>query len=142
MCPDFVWGVSQEYSCEHCYTFAMFKAEVRLTKVAATFVLLLSLLSTGVVIAKECHSTITQSSQHLSHHHSESDAGTPSGLLTDICVGVTFLTLLIGGRFLLRIGKIKGIIKNSTAIKLMSQFIKPPNIRNALTLTQLGLCRI
>lgn len=120
----------------------MFRAKVGFSKAAGSFVLLISILSTGVVIANECHSTVSASAQHLGHDHFQSSASTSSTILTDICIGVVFFTLLVGGRYLLRIRKSKSYLENFAAVKSLRQFIKPPNIHNALTLPQLGLCRI
>ena len=111
-------------------------------RAASGIVLLLSLISTGMVVAHQCHQESVQVATH-SHHQdtAKSDPSTGS-LLTDICIGVTFLVLLIGGKYWLRGNRPTWRISRNVSIKDLRGFIKPPNLAFNLSLPQLGVCRI
>ena len=132
-----------------------------LTKVVGAALIFLTLVSTVVVVAKSCHveqgpvAGVVATIAHVSHgdhvHTPPANTGKApinsqgvlnSGLISDICTGIFYLVLFLGGRFLFKSrnnfikDKIEGF-KSSLAIN------KPKVVLNlTLSLPQLGICRI
>ncbi len=120
----------------------MFASKEGVARAASAIVLLISLISTGMVVAHQCHQASAQVSTHA-HHDGPTNSVTPnSSLLTDICIGVTFLVLLIGGKFWLRKKVTSWLVQLHVQVKDLRSFIKPPNLVCALSLPQLGILRI
>jgi hypothetical protein len=113
-----------------------------IARAAGGVVLLISLISTGMVVAHQCHQEAVQVASHSHHDGAGKTEPVPSSLLTDICIGVTFLVLLIGRKFWLRQKHSNWRISLHTSIKELRGFIKPPNLVLRLSLPQLGVCRI
>lgn len=69
-----------------------------MSRAASAFALAISLLSTGAVIAHNCHEGAQTPVVHMEHepstHYEAGSAG--SNLLKDICFGVIFFALLFG----------------------------------------------
>jgi hypothetical protein len=120
----------------------MFTSKQGVARAASAIVLLISLISTGMVVAHQCHQSSTQVATHAHHDEPTSSATPNSSLLTDICIGVTFLVLLIGGKFWLRKRVSSWLAQAVSQIKDLRRFVKPPNLVLALTLPQLGIYRI
>lgn len=132
-----------------------------LTRVVGAALIFLTLVSTVVVVAKSCHAeqksvaTAAPTIVHASHgdhvhtppantgHGAVTQQGVlNSGLISDICTGIFYLVLFLGGRLLFKSrsnfskDKIEGF-KSSIA------FNKPKVVLNlTLSLPQLGICRI
>lgn len=132
-----------------------------LTKVVGAALIFLTLVSTAVVVAKNCHveqipvAGAVGTVAHVSHgDHVHTPPANPgkvpinsqgvlnSGLISDICTGIFYLVLFLGGRLLFKSrsnfikDKIEGF-KSSLAIN------KPKVVLNlTLSLPQLGICRI
>jgi len=120
----------------------MFASKQGVARAASAIVLLISLISTGMVVAHQCHQASTQVATHAHHDEPTSSVTPSSSLLTDICIGVTFLVLLIGGKFWLRKRVSSWLVQAFSQIKDLRHFVKPPNLVFALTLPQLGISRI
>lgn len=120
----------------------MFESKQGLARAASAIVLLISLISTGMVVAHQCHQASTQVATHAHHDETTSSPTPDSSLLTDICIGVTFLVLLLGGKFWLRKRCASWQTQIHVQVKNLRSFIKPPNLAFALSLPQLGISRI
>lgn len=120
----------------------MFTSKQGVARAASAIVLLISLISTGMVVAHQCHQASTQVATHAHHDEPTSSVTPTSSLLTDICIGVTFLVLLLGGKFWLRKKVTRWLVQVDSQIKDLRRFVKPPNLVFALTLPQLGISRI
>jgi hypothetical protein len=120
----------------------MFTSKQGVARAASAIVLLISLISTGMVVAHQCHQASTQVATHAQHDEPTSSATSNSSLLTDFCIGVTFLVLLLGGKFWLRKKVTRWLVQVDSQIQDLRRFVKPPNLVFALTLPQLGISRI
>lgn len=131
-----------------------------LTRVVGAALIFLTLASTVVVVAKSCHdeqktvaaAVITAQASHGDHVHTPpANSGRApiaahgvlnSGLISDICTGIFYLVLLLGGRFLLksRYNSFRGkfeVFKSSYVLN------RPKVVLNlTLSLPQLGISRI
>ena len=94
--------------------FGVVKNRSGLTKVVGAAIIFLTLISTVVVVAKACHKEPTAAipvatsaihASHGDHHHAPpaTQGLSSSSLLKEICVGIFYLVLLLGGKFLLKI---------------------------------------
>ena len=111
-------------------------------RAASAIVLLVTLISTGMVVAHQCHQEPVQVAAH-GHHEQPVNSEAPSGsLMTDICIGVTFLVLLVSGKYWLRKRVNQLRVELIAQVKDLRSFIKPPNLVFALSLPQLGISRI
>lgn len=123
----------------------MLKSQSKIARLASIFALLFALLSAGAVVAHQCHSK-SAAVTNQAHHTQDSDNGTAqalgSSLLGDICVGIVFLALVLGSRFLLKTKVRKAWQIFPVRAGNLRYFSKPPNLIYALTLPQLGLSRI
>jgi hypothetical protein len=123
----------------------MLKSQSKIARLASIFALLFALLSAGAVVAHQCHSESAAVSTQA-HHTQHSDDGTAqaegSSLLGDICVGIVFLALVLGSRFLLKTKVRKAWQISPAGASTLRHFSEPPNLIYALTLQQLGLSRI
>jgi predicted cobalt transporter CbtA len=131
----------------------MVKNRGLLTKVVGAALIFLTLVSTVVVVAKACHSQpvaeipVVATAVHASHgdHHHAPPATqglANSSLLTEICVGIFYLVLLLGGKFLLKISQ--DTIKEkvfSLRVGLIA-FHRKHSFNLTLSLPQLGIYRI
>jgi hypothetical protein len=123
----------------------MLKSRSKISQIASLFALLIALISTGAVVAHQCHSEAAPVISQTHHiHYSEQRAvqGPGNSLLGEVCVGVVFLALLLGGRYLFKTRILKSLpIFPSEVIKFRYSR-KPPDLIYALTLPQLGVSRI
>jgi len=100
----------------------------------------------GIVIAHQFNPDASSQSIILGHSIGDNSGSIgvsgPHLLMTNICVDIVFLVLLIGRRFFLknRIWAL-GIANQLTHWRAFS-FTRPPNLKFALTLPQLGVFRI
>lgn len=119
----------------------MVKSEATLTKVVGSVLVFLSLLCTAVVVAHSCHSeqavttsinAATPASQDLTSH----------SLITDICAGIFYLVLILGGKFLLR--PLANRYRDRARQLKIGLLTYKSRVRNNLTLSlpELGICRI
>lgn len=138
----------------------MQKKSSALTKVVGAALIFLTLISTAVVVAKSCHDeqkpvVAAATSTHASHgdhvHTPPANSGNApisaqgvlnSGLISDICTGIFFLVLILGGRFLLKnhfntLGSKVAALNSTTAA-----FRSKVALNLTLSLPQLGICRI
>ncbi len=122
----------------------MIKSKLRMSRVASAFALVLGLISTGVVVAHTCHTEVSNVVAHLDHGHSLPDetAGSTQNLLNEICIGVIFFFLLFGGKYLHKIFRIHSFQRLEHIWRHAVGNIRPPNLTNSLSLTQLGISRI
>ena len=109
-------------------------------------VLALALFSLGIVIAYQYSPPASPQSIVLSHAiNNDSGSIGMSGshsLVTDICVGIVFLVLLVGRKFFLKNRTWSLCVANQLTHWRAFSFTRPPNLRYALTLPQLGVLRI
>lgn len=133
--------------------FGVVKNRSVLTKVVGAALIFLTLVSTVVVVAKACHDQpaaevpVVASAVHASHgdHHHAPPATqgmASSSLLTEICVGIFYLVLLLGGKFLLKITHRSHKEKVSSLKVGLIAFHRKHSFNLTLSLPQLGIYRI
>lgn len=133
--------------------FGVVKNRSVLTKVVGAALIFLTLVSTVVVVAKACHDQpaaevpVVASAVHASHgdHHHAPPATqgmASSSLLTEICVGIFYLVLLLGGKFLLKITHRSYKEKVSSVKVGLIAFHRKHSFNLTLSLPQLGIYRI
>jgi hypothetical protein len=115
-----------------------------MSRAASAFALVISLFSTGAVIAHNCHTEAQNPIVHVEHDHlAHSEAGSASNnLISEICIGIIFFTLLFGGKYLLRHRRAGSINQLFGFWNHSLKYLRPPNLTFALTLPQLGISRI
>ena len=129
-----------------------------LTRVVGAALIFLTLASTVVVVAKSCHAeqnSVAAATVHSSQgdhvHTPPANSGRAplaaqgvlnSGLISDICTGIFYLVLFLGGRFLLK-NRFNSFRDKVAIFKSSHIFIRPKVVLNlTLSLPQLGICRI
>jgi hypothetical protein len=132
----------------------MVKNRNPLTKVIGAALIFMTLGSTLVVV-QSCHAdesapavvatTTTVHASHTDHHHPAPppiQSSSHSELLAQICAGIFYLVLFLGGKFLLRIFRksYKNQIRGLTAPLIAFNQRVSRNL--TLSLPQLGICRI
>ena len=131
----------------------MVKNRSVLTKVVGAALIFFTLVSTVVVVAKACHDQpaadipVVATAVHASHgdHHHAPPAThgiASSSLLTEICVGIFYLVLLLGGKFLLKITH-RSFRETVSSLKVgFTAFHRKHSFNLTLSLPQLGIYRI
>lgn len=131
-----------------------------LTKVVGAALIFFTLISTAVVVAKSCHEeqipvaaavVITHASHGDHVHTAPANPGKSSapaqgvlnsGLISDICTGIFYLVLFLGGRFFLK-SRFNSFRDKVAVFKSSHEFNRPKVVLNlTLSLPQLGICRI
>ncbi len=132
-----------------------------LTKVVGAALIFFTLISTAVVVvAKSCHeeqkpvvaaAAITHASHGEHAHTAPANSGKTSapaqgvlnsGLISDICTGIFYLVLFLGGRFFLK-SRFNSFRDKVAVFKSSDVFNRPKVALNlTLSLPQLGICRI
>ena len=132
-----------------------------LTKVVGAALIFFTLISTAVVVvAKSCHeeqkpvvaaAAITHASHGDHAHTAPANSGKTSapaqgilnsGLISDICTGIFYLVLFLGGRFFLK-SRFNSFRDKVAVFKSSDVFNRPKVALNlTLSLPQLGICRI
>jgi hypothetical protein len=130
-----------------------------LTRVVGAALIFLTLASTVVVVAKSCHAEQNSVAAAATVHSSQGDhVHTPpansgiatlaaqgalnSWLISDICTGIFYLVLFLGGRFLLK-NRFNSFRDKVAIFKSSHIFIRPKVVLNlTLSLPQLGISRI
>jgi hypothetical protein len=132
-----------------------------LTKVVGAALIFFTLISTAVVVvAKSCHeepkpvvaaAAITHASHGDHAHTAPANTGKSSapaqgvlnsGLISDICTGIFYLVLFLGGRFFLK-SRFNSFRDKVAVFKSSDVFNRPKVALNlTLSLPQLGICRI
>lgn len=115
-----------------------------MSRAASAFALVISLLSTGAVIAHNCHNEAQTPVVYMEHEHStHSEAGSAgSNLLNEICFGIIFFALLFGGKYLLLRRRARNLNRLLGFWNQSLNYLRPPNLTFALSLPQLGISRI
>lgn len=161
-CEFEVWaGGSERVIVKLCF---MLRMGLPLSKAAGGLAIVIALLSAVFVIAAQCHSNqssaVVAASGH--HHdgasHSSAHAVAPvsggalaesvrsgvfgSPLMGEICAGVFFLVLILGRKFLLKIFALSARFPVQRYRSFADYSPGAARLRTALTLPQLGICRI
>ena len=115
-----------------------------MSRAASAFAVVISLFSTGAVIAHNCHNEAQSPIVHMEHEQSShSEAGNSgSNLLNDICFGIIFFALLFGGKYLLLRRRVRNLDRLLGFWNLSLKYLRPPDLTFALSLPQLGISRI
>ena len=108
--------------------------------------LILALFSMGMTSAHQFNSNISTQTMVLNHsndtHVNSTGTNGAHSPMTNVCVGVIFLILIFGRRFVLK-NKIWPLSEASQLTHWRAfSFNRPPNLKFALTLPQLGILRI
>lgn len=124
----------------------MFLLRSKLKQFVGVNVLALAMVSLGITVAYQCNSNISTQTMLLdyskaTHINSSGTIGSHSPV-TNVCAGVVLLILVFGRKLTLK----KITWHSSKAYKLFHwcaySFTRPPNLKFALTLPQLGVLRI
>jgi hypothetical protein len=131
-----------------------------LSKAAGVLAIVIALLSAVFVIAAQCHNNQSSSVVAASSHHHDGAAHASahvsggvlaesvgsgaigSSLMGELCAGVFFLVLILGRKFLLKIFALSTRVPLQRFRSFADYSPGVARLRAALTLPQLGICRI
>lgn len=124
----------------------MRKPRSKIAKFSGILAITLAVFSTGFAVVQQCHAQSVATSITTQHDHN-APAGThgalsSQSLLTDVCLGVFFLVLIVGRKYLLEQRKSVGNFSRALSWRRVFTFIPPPNLTFSLSLPQLGVIRI
>ena len=108
--------------------------------------LILALFSVSMTTAHQFNSNISTQTMVLNHssdtHLNSTGTNGAHSPMTNVCVGVIFLILIFGRKFVLK-NRIWPLSEASQLTHWRAySFNRPPNLKFALTLPQLGILRI
>ena len=115
-------------------------------KYSGALAIVLAIFSAGLVVIHACHTEQSTQVSVTAHHEtgvlSDSKIISTESLAAKVCA-VTFFLVLLAGRkyFVKRIVRLDSLI-NTQLSHLVNYFYRPPNVKNALSLSQLGVIRI
>jgi hypothetical protein len=117
---------------------------LQFTKASGALAIVFAVLSAGFFIAAQCHNEPVSHITTLSHSHGHetSDGVAAPALLTDLCIGMFFLTLIFGSKFILKLQKSLYQMSRRKFREALLNFSSPPYFTFALSLPQLGTFRI
>jgi hypothetical protein len=124
----------------------MFAFKSLAAKYSGAMALALVIFSAGFVVVHACHSDqVTQVSATVHHQTLEQSSGSITGsnsLVANVCTAAFFVVLLVSRKYLLK--KSSGaLLRVKSQIFLLGSVIqRPPNLKYALSLSQLGVIRI
>jgi hypothetical protein len=140
----------QGQKCLYLLGLGMVKNWSLLKKVVGAALIFLTLASTVVVVVQSCHGQVSApvaaatDASHTDHLHPAPpvQSTSHSGLLSEICAGIFYLVLLLGGKFLLRISSksYKNKVRHLTTTLIA--YRRRVSFNLTLSLPQLGICRI
>lgn len=124
----------------------MFAFKSLARKYSGALALVLAVFSAGFVVVHACHSDqVTQTSATGYHQTSEPTSGSVIGsgsVIAKVCTAAFFLVLLVGRKYLLKRSRGALILFKSHIFLLGSVIQRPPNLKYALSISQLGVTRI
>lgn len=112
------------------------------TKFALAFSILIASLSTGYVVAHQCHNQVAAAQGVSVHDHGVGGGTLSSSIMDEVCVGFIFVVLLAGRKFLL---KRSSFSSNKYVVRYVGQVfrdIKSFTFSIPLSRSQLGIIRI
>ena len=124
----------------------MFAIKSLAAKYSGAMALVLAIFSAGFVVVHACHSDQVTQTSATGHHQASAQSGggivCGNSLIANVCTAAFFLVLLVGRKYLLK--KTSGVLLqvNTQILHLSSVMQRPPNLRYALSLSQLGVIRI
>jgi hypothetical protein len=124
----------------------MFAFKTLAAKYSGALAIVLAIFSAGLVVIHACHTEQSTQVSATAHHEtgvlSESKIISTDSLVVKVCA-VTFFLVLLAGRkyFVKRIARVDSLI-NTQLVRLFNYIYRPPNVKNALSLSQLGVIRI
>jgi flagellar biosynthesis protein FlhB len=124
----------------------MFAFKTLAAKYSGALALILAIFSAGLVVVHACH-TEKPSHSSASAHHEESAASEgqiigSESLVAKVCAVTFFLVLLAGRKYFVKIIIRVDSLVNRQLMRLINFVYRPPNIKNSLSLSQLGVIRI
>lgn len=115
-------------------------------KYSGAMALTLAIFSAGFVVVHACHSDqVTQASATVHHQALKQSSGSivsGNSLIANVCTAAFFLVLLVGRKYLLKKSSGALLRVKSQIFLLGSVKQRPPNLKYALSLSQLGVIRI
>ena len=124
----------------------MITAKSLAAKYSGAMALILVIFSAGFVVAHACHAgQVSQASATGHHQASEQSSGSitsGNSLVANVCTATFFLVLLASRKYLLKKSRALLLQVKSQIFLLGSVMPRPPNIKYALSLSQLGIIRI
>jgi hypothetical protein len=124
----------------------MFAFKTLAAKYSGAMALILAIFSAGLVVVHACH-TEQPTHSSTSSHHEESVASKgqimgSESLAAKVCAVTFFLVLLAGRKYLVNRILNSDSLVNTQLQRLYNFIYRPPNIKNSLSLSQLGVIRI
>ncbi|MFM1797025.1 MAG: hypothetical protein RL733_806 [Actinomycetota bacterium] len=124
----------------------MFAFKSLAAKYSGALALVLAIFSAGIVVIHACHSEQAKHVSSPAHHDDVVKSGGEiigSGTFgAKICAATFFLVLLVGRKYLIKSVKKLDLQINSQILRLRTTLHRPPGIKYALSLSQLGVIRI
>ena len=128
----------------------MFNDRAKIARISLGFSLVLVFLFSGFVLANQCQASSAinsaTSSINIIHSHDgnplDSSVGGSSKLITDVCVGITFLVLFAGRKLLLHKRKFWSNCRFELVTFFTLKFTRYSNLVFTLSRPQLGVFRI
>jgi hypothetical protein len=124
----------------------MFAFKSLAAKYSGALALVLAIFSAGIVVIHACHSEQSTHASSAAHHHevinSSGEIVGAGDFGAKICAATFFLVLLVGRKYLIKRAKKLDSQINSQLLRLRTTLHRPPGIKYALSLSQLGVIRI
>lgn len=128
----------------------MFHDRTKRAKISLGFSLVLVFLFSSFVLAHQCQASasINSATSSINYIHShdgnplDSSAGGSSQLITDVCVGITFLVLFVGRKLFLHKRKFWSNYRFELVTFFTFKFTQYSNLVFTLSRPQLGVFRI
>jgi hypothetical protein len=124
----------------------MFAFKTLAAKYSGALAIILAIFSAGLVFVHVCHTEQPTHSSTSSHHD---ESVVPKGqiigsesLAAKVCAVTFFLVLLAGRKYFVKIIIRVDSLVNRQLMRLINFVYRPPNIKNSLSLSQLGVIRI
>jgi len=124
----------------------MFAFKTLAAKYSGALAIILAIFSAGLVVVHACHTEQPTHSSTSSHHD---ESVVPKGqiigsesLAAKVCAVTFFLVLLAGRKYFVKIIIRVDSLVNRQLMRLINFVYRPPNIKNSLSLSQLGVIRI
>jgi hypothetical protein len=124
----------------------MFAFKTLAAKYSGALALILAIFSAGLVVIHTCHTEQSTQVSVTGHHQtgvlSESKIISTESLAAKVCAVTFFLVLMAGRKFF-----VKRVVRLDSQIytqlsRFFNYIYRPPNLKNALSLSQLGVIRI
>jgi Ulp1 family protease len=124
----------------------MFRAKAVAAKYSGALAISLALFSAGFVMVHACHADQSSHGSVSSHHQADEAASTiftsDNSLVAKVCSATFFFVLIFGRKVKLKkINRLRLELVSQSTFRVAS-LRSPPNLKYALSISQLGVIRI